>query len=126
METNSSDIIALEGMHFYAYHGYYEEERERGNKFIVDLYVKADLEPAGKQDDLGKTVNYELLYALVEKIMHEKSKLLEHIAYKILEEIGLKFGAIRAARVKISKLNPPIKGDIEKVSVERQRTFGQN
>ena len=123
MESENTDIIALEGMRFYAYHGYYKEEREKGNHFIVDLYVKTNFEEAARQDDLVQTVNYEILYGLVEDIMKIKSRLLEHIAHKILEEVRAKFSTVKAARVKVSKLNPPIKGEVEKASVELQRTF---
>ena len=123
MEQKFNDTIALEGMHFYAYHGYYEEERKRGNNFSVDLYVHVDLKPGGAEDDLEKTVNYELLYALVEKVMQGNYKLLEHIALRILADVETGFDTIQAARVKVSKLNPPIRGDIKSVSVELTRTF---
>jgi len=53
--------IALEGMHFFAYHGYYAEERIVGNQFIIDVYV--DVDTFDSQDDnIDDTVNYEVIY----------------------------------------------------------------
>ena len=44
--------IALEGMRFYAYHGYYEEERILGNEFILDVYVNTETILTKFVDDL--------------------------------------------------------------------------
>lgn len=119
-------MIVLKGMHFYAFHGFYEEERKTGNNFTIDLYVTINLSQAGRDDNLENTINYEQLYNVVERIMQEKYKLLEHIAHKILTDIEINFKAANAARIKVSKLNPPIKGDVEKVTVEMERTFKRN
>jgi dihydroneopterin aldolase len=31
--------ITLEGMEFFAHHGYYQEEQKIGNKFAVDIMI---------------------------------------------------------------------------------------
>jgi len=59
------DKITLEGLEFFAYHGYYDEEQKIGNKYSVDLTVYADLSEAAAEDKLSKTINYETLYNLV-------------------------------------------------------------
>ncbi len=58
-------IIALEGLEFFAYHGYHKEERKLGNKFTVDIQIEADLESAAINDSLSLTVDYVKLYAMV-------------------------------------------------------------
>lgn len=110
-------LIEIEGMQFYAYHGHFEAERVVGNKFQVDLRFKTDSSVAAISDDLNDTVNYQEVYNLVKSQMMVKSHLLEHVARRILDSLFQKFPEIKKARVKISKLNPPMNGEIEKVSV---------
>ncbi|MCO6477363.1 MAG: dihydroneopterin aldolase [Phaeodactylibacter sp.] len=44
--------IALEGMRFFAYHGYYEEEQILGNEFVVDIFVNTETILTKFTDDL--------------------------------------------------------------------------
>ncbi|MDH4460827.1 MAG: dihydroneopterin aldolase, partial [Flectobacillus sp.] len=71
-------IIALEGLEFFAYHGYYEEEQKIGNRYQVDIQITTDFSEAAEEDKLGGTVNYEDLYRIIASIMKDKIKLLEH------------------------------------------------
>jgi dihydroneopterin aldolase len=103
-------IISLEGAEFFAYHGFYEEERKIGNKYRIDLSVSADVSMAAADDDLKETVNYEDLYAIIQKEMQTPSHLLEHIAHRIIEETYKKYRHIEWVEVSVSKYNPPIGG----------------
>jgi dihydroneopterin aldolase len=47
-----------------------------------------------------------------------KSKLLEHLARRILDRLKAEFPAIEDATIKVRKLNPPLGGKIDFVSVE--------
>lgn len=102
--------VALEGMEFYARHGYYAEERKIGNKYTVDVYMVLDFKPAVMEDKLEGTVNYERVYELVTEVMTVDAHLLEHLAGKLLTRLKETFPQIQTAKVKISKHNPPIKG----------------
>jgi 7,8-dihydroneopterin aldolase/epimerase/oxygenase len=110
--------ISLEGMEFFAYHGHFKEEQIIGTRFIVDLIMEADTKEAEVTDNLVKTVNYQAVYNLVAKEMSVKSHLLEHVARRILDSLAREFPQIGACRVKISKINPPVGGKVERVSVE--------
>lgn len=110
-------MISLEGMDFFAYHGCFAEEQVIGTRFIVDLYFETDTSPAEVSDDLKQTVNYQSVYQLVKKEMEVKAHLLEHVAHRILKSVTSSFPVIQAAEVKISKLNPPLGGKIDRVSV---------
>lgn len=112
--------IALEGMEFYARHGYYEEERIIGNKYSVDVLLDLDFEEAALQDKLEGTVNYEKVYKIVQAVMSIDAQLLEHLAGKMVKELKTHFPQINTVEVKISKYNPPIKGLCKKATVTLQ------
>jgi 7,8-dihydroneopterin aldolase/epimerase/oxygenase len=110
--------ISIEGMEFFAYHGCFKEEQIIGTRFTVDLFMETDTREAEKTDDLTTTVNYQAVYALVEEEMAIKSKLLEHVARRILDRICKDYPQITGCRIKISKMNPPVGGRVDRVSVE--------
>ena len=109
--------VALEGMEFYARHGYYEEERKIGNKYTVDLFMKLDVQEAVNEDKLEGTVNYEKVYELVAELMSIDARLLEHLAGKLVKKLKSTFPEIQWVKVRISKHNPPIKGLCRRATV---------
>lgn len=111
-------IVALEGMEFYARHGYYEEERIIGNKYSVDVFITVDFSLAAAEDKLEGTINYERVYEMVAEVMSIDALLLEHLAGKMIKAIKKEFKAAQEVRVKVSKYNPPIKGLCQRASVE--------
>lgn len=114
-------VIEIEGMHFYAFHGHFETERIVGNDFIVDLKIKTDCSGASETDELNDALNYQVVYDLVKQEMAITSKLLEHVAKRILDALFAQFPQLKKAKVKVSKMNPPMGGEIEKVSVTLSR-----
>ena len=115
--------IALEGLEFYAHHGYYDHERDQGNNFLVDVEIKTNFAKAALEDNLSETVDYESIYALVEEEMERPSKLIEHVAERIAQNIIARFSVINKVKVSVSKLNPPIKGKcrLAKITVSKRR-----
>jgi 7,8-dihydroneopterin aldolase/epimerase/oxygenase len=111
-------LISLEGIEFFAYHGHFKEEQIIGTRFTVDLYMETDTHEAEVSDNLAKAVNYQTVYNLVAKEMSIKSHLLENVARRILNSVVREFPQISACRLKIAKMNPPVGGKVEKVSVE--------
>lgn len=114
-------LIEIENMEFYAFHGHYREERVIGNRFLVNLQIKTSTDKASETDNLNDTLNYQVAYDIVKEQMHIKSHLLEHVAGRILDSLYSRFTSIEKATVKISKLNPAMGGNIEKVSVTLSR-----
>ncbi len=110
-------IICIENMEFHAYHGCYNEERITGNRFLVDLEISTGIEGAAVTDKLADTLNYQLAYDLVKEQMEIQSHLLENVAGRILDSLYESFPAIEKATVKVSKMNPPMGGQIGRVSV---------
>ena len=109
--------IAIEGMEFYSYHGHFEEESVIGTKFNLDLYIETDTTLAEKSDDLSQTVNYLEVYQCVKEEMKTSSYLIEHIARRILDALMKHFPEIESAELKFRKMNPPLGGQMESVSI---------
>ncbi len=114
-------IIEIEGMRFYAFHGHFESEQVVGNEFLVDLTIETDCSKAAVSDNLRDALNYQTVYGIVKKEMAVPSHLLENVAKRILDSLYLNLTTIQKAKVKISKMNPPMGGEIKKVSVTLSR-----
>ncbi|MEA3505598.1 MAG: dihydroneopterin aldolase [Bacteroidota bacterium] len=110
-------MISLEGMKFFAYHGCFKEEATVGTHFIVDLFFEADTTKAELSDNLKDTIDYQAVYMMVKKQMEQRSNLLENVAHRILKSLTEEFPEIGDAEVKISKMNPPLGGQIGNVSI---------
>ena len=123
MKEIEQNIIELVNMEFYAYHGCFREEQIIGNKFTVTLTVETDLSIPAESDELSDAVNYQELYKLVKKEMEITSKLLEHVAKRIVVSIHQSFPAIKKITVSISKLYPPVGGKVEASRVVLTKSF---
>jgi 7,8-dihydroneopterin aldolase/epimerase/oxygenase len=110
-------VVTLENMEFFAYHGFYEEEQKIGNKYSVDISVAADLTQASETDQLSATVNYEHLYKIVAHEMKIPTRLLEHIAQRIIKAVYEQFKTVEGIQVTVAKYNPPIGGVCAKAKV---------
>ncbi|MEM8893934.1 MAG: dihydroneopterin aldolase [Bacteroidota bacterium] len=115
---NKSSVIRLEAMDFYSYHGYFDEEQKIGNRFTVDVALHTNIDNAGKNDELGETVDYGQVYEVVSSVMKSPSKLLETIATDINSDVLQAFPTVQQVTSKVAKHNPPIGGVCEKASVE--------
>ncbi|HOB85593.1 MAG TPA: dihydroneopterin aldolase [Bacteroidales bacterium] len=114
-------LIQIEGMEFYAFHGHYREEQIVGSRFLVDLTIEADTEKPAESDNLKDAVNYQQAYGIVKVQMEQKSHLLENIASRIINALYSEMNGIKKARVKVSKMNPPVGGKVNSVSVVVER-----
>ncbi len=111
-------IIKVQNIRVFAYHGCLKEEAKIGSDYRVDVKVKANLSTSSKTDQLKDTVDYVLLNRIVKEEMAISSHLLETVAHRILTRIFREDGLSSKATVWISKLNPPIGGDVEMVTIK--------
>ena len=118
--------IQIEQMEFYAFHGHYKEEQIVGNKFLVDLTIEANMTKASESDDLNDAINYQKAYQLVKTEMDKKSHLLENIARRILDVLCAELSGIEIVSVKVAKMNPPVGGKMDCVSVTLGRDIEGN
>lgn len=117
------DAIILKGLQFYAYHGVLPEETVTGQKFEVDVRMELDLELAGKTDAVRNTVDYGHVYRVVKQVIEGKSmRLIESVAYHIIDQIFETFSPIQKLTVEVYKPSAPIPGIFDKVSVYFCRT----
>jgi dihydroneopterin aldolase len=110
IHTNRVELVNME---FYSYHGHFEEEQIIGNKYLVSFSAETDVVSPGISDDLKDALNYQEVYDLVSAEMAKPSKLLENVAYRILQSFRRKYPHIKSATISISKLNPPVGGKVE-------------
>ena len=112
--------IKLQNIRTFSFHGCLEEEAKVGSDYRVDLEIKTDLRKSALSDNLKDTVDYVLLNKIVVEEMAIRSKLLEHVAERILSRIFKEVPAISRILLAVSKLNPPIGGDVEAVTIEME------
>ncbi|HAR38375.1 MAG: dihydroneopterin aldolase [Bacteroidetes bacterium GWD2_45_23] len=109
--------IELTNMQFYAYHGVLPQERETGNVFVVNMTLDADITAACASDEVADTINYADVFELVRTEMQQPSKLLEHLAGRIIKRLTSAFPQISYARVSVAKMHPPVNGEMEKAAI---------
>ncbi|WP_179009447.1 dihydroneopterin aldolase [Winogradskyella forsetii] len=110
--------IKVENIRVFANHGCLKEETAIGSDYRVDLEVKANLKTSSASDALSDTVDYVLLNRVVREEMAVPSKLLETVAKRILDRVLNEASLITKATVAVSKINPPIGGDVEMVTIK--------
>jgi len=115
IEMNS--YILLENIVFYANHGVFSQENAVGNVFVVNLKIETDLNEAAESDDLSDTVSYAEVYDIVKKEMDIPSRLLEHVAKRIISHLKTTFPRIKQIEIKLSKRNPPVGGQLDYASI---------
>ncbi|WP_299114913.1 dihydroneopterin aldolase [uncultured Winogradskyella sp.] len=111
-------IIKVENIRVYAHHGCLKEETVIGSDYRVDVVVKANLKKSSNSDELRDTVDYVFLNKVVREEMAVPSKLLETVAQRILDRFFNEDKLISKACVSVSKINPPIGGDAEMVTIK--------
>ena len=109
--------VILKDIRIYAFHGCMEEEELIGSDYIVNLEVETDMHQPAYSDLLEDAVDYVLLNAIVKEEMLIRSRLLEHIAQRIIDRILKQFPVVKNVEVKVAKQNPPIGGDVKEVCV---------
>jgi dihydroneopterin aldolase len=110
-------IIKLTNIRTFSFHGCLEEEAKIGSNYRVDLTIKTNLQPSSETDELTDTVDYVDLNRIVVEEMAIRAKLLEHVAKRIIDRVLKELQMVTKIEVEVTKLNPPIGGDVEGVSI---------
>ncbi len=110
-------IIKLSNIRVFAYHGCLTEEKKIGSNYRVDLEVSGSLLQSAQTDRLSDTVDYVALNQVVKEEMAKSSHLLETVAKRIITRVFDVSELVDSATVSVSKINPPIGGDVESVTI---------
>jgi len=110
-------IIALRQAEFFAFHGYYPEERKTGNTFLIDAQVTIKSFDSD-DDNINDTVNYETLYNICKEEMANTQKLLETVVYNILSRYKNDLHHVTSGTVRMAKVGPQLGGKVGQAVVE--------
>jgi 7,8-dihydroneopterin aldolase/epimerase/oxygenase len=113
-------IITLKNIRTFSYHGCLIEEAKIGSDYVVDLEIGTNLKKSALTDNLEDTVDYVLLNKIVVTEMAIRSKLLEHVALRIIHKVFEESKTVTKVKVAVSKINPPIGGDVQMVTIEME------
>ena len=119
-----TDRIVLHNMVFQGRHGVLEHEQRESQPFHVDVELVMNLQPAAVDDDLGKSVDYGVVFDVTRQIVESTSfRLLEALAEAIAHELLVDF-PVQEVGVRVRKPNAPIDGTFDYAGVEiwRQRS----
>lgn len=118
------DIIKIEELKVFAYHGVFEEEKKNGQDFYVNAKLYSDLKKAGMTDALQDSTHYGEVCLQIEKSLTAESyDLIERAAEKTIEDILNHFPLIWKVTLELKKPHAPIPMEFESVSVEITRSW---
>lgn len=128
------DIIRIDNLEVYAYHGVYDEEKEKGQYFYVNAELYTNTRKAGMNDDLDSSTNYGTVCDFIHDFMIKYTyDLIETVAEQLAQALLLEFKLVKSVLLEIRKPHAPIEKEFESVSVEIERgwheafvAFGSN
>ena len=118
------DRIEIKGLRARGRHGVFEEERLRGQVFVVDVILERDLSGPAASDELGDTVDYGILgQQISHAIATTRFDLIEALAGHIAD-LALVDPTVEAVQVRVAKPDAPMTVDLDEVAVVLRRTRG--
>ena len=109
--------ITINTIKLFANHGCLDEEGKIGSLYHVNLSAWANFKKAAQTDNLIYAVDYVHLNKIVKEEMAIRSQLLEQVADRILTRVLIELPTIKKVKVGVSKINPPIGGNVSDVSI---------
>ncbi|CAN5286186.1 dihydroneopterin aldolase [soil metagenome] len=110
-------IIKVNGIRLRAYHGCLPEEGIIGGEYVVDVLIETDFSKAAKSDELIDTIDYCVVFDCVKEEMAIRSKLIEHVAQRIVNSLRIRYSSVKKFEVTVIKIVPPMNGAVDNVSV---------
>lgn len=116
------DTVSICGLELFAYHGVNQEEKENGQRFVLDIHMTTDVSEAAATDDLTKTVNYAAALKLARStFLADKYDLIETAASRVAEALLATFARIASIAVTVKKPDAPMKATFDYVAVTVRR-----
>ncbi|HEV2474509.1 MAG TPA: dihydroneopterin aldolase [Chthonomonadales bacterium] len=118
----ASDIIRIEGLEFYGYHGESDHEQTVGHRYLVDIELRVDTRPAAASDRLSDTVSYSRVAKRIVQIgTEEQFRLLETLANRLADTLLEEYCAVSQLQLTVRKMCPPMNAIVRSVGVEIKR-----
>lgn len=106
-----NQFIFMKNVRFHACHGVMPQEQAIGADFLISVRIGYDFSKAINTDDVSDTISYADVYKLIKQEMQVPSKLLEHVAGRIVNAIKKAFPDISSVELSLTKENPPMGAD---------------
>ena len=118
------DEIIISGLKIFAWHGVYEDEKEKGQNFIVNARLFLDTSMAGESDSLEDSVDYGKVCLFINDFMRiNRFNLLEAVANQMARKIMVRFPMTQSVELEVMKPEAPIPLPFENVSVKITRSW---
>ncbi len=122
LRTTQSDKIIVKDLELYAFHGVNPEEKENGQRFILDIIAKVNLEQACLSDDIDCTVSYAKIIKTARAVFCcQKDDLIERAAERVADALLKEYNRIDCVTVTVKKPDAPIKASFGYAAVEIER-----
>ncbi len=120
-----NNTVFIKGLRIYAYHGVLPQEQVVGSYFTIDISINTDFSKAIFDDDLNGTINYAEVLNIIKREMAIPSKLMEHVAGRIISSVFHQIESAQHIRLQITKENPPMGADCKGagIEIEQSRTL---
>jgi dihydroneopterin aldolase len=109
---NNTTSIVINDLRIYAYHGVGEQEQRVGNNFSLTIRVGYDATRAMESDDIADAVSYADIVEIAKRVMATPSRLLEHVAKRLADDILEQYSTVTSLSIEILKITPPISADL--------------
>ncbi len=120
-----NQAIILSKLKFFAYHGVMAQENKVGHEFRVSVKINCDFSKALISDKVKDTLNYGEAFDIIKHEMEIPSKLMEHLAKRIVDALFRRFHNAKSILISIIKENPPINADCDGCGIEWECTRGE-
>lgn len=116
------DQLRIKDLQVYAYHGVFPEEKELGQRFVLDLWVDYEMTRAARTGDLEASIHYGILAEqLTEWMQAEKIDLIETVAFQLLQNIFENYAFVEKVRLELKKPWAPVPLPLDTCSVAIER-----
>lgn len=116
------DEMIISGLKIFAWHGVYDEEREKGQNFIINARIFYDTMSAADSDSVDDTIDYAKVSLYINEFMRvNQYSLIETVANNLARKILIKFPLAQSIELEVMKPEAPIPVPFGNVSVKVNR-----
>ena len=112
------DIIKIDGLKIFAYHGVNPEEKETGQNFVFDIDIYVNMTTACFSDNVDDTVNYaKVIKTVTRAFTAQKFNLIERAAQVVADAVLEEYPEVFKVDLTLKKPEAPMRADFNFVAV---------